>query len=94
LVAPGGLCIIRATPRDESWRFRLTQIQEYLLHATRWMKSGALHYPSIDDILAPFHACGFTGEVRPLWGRTPFNSHLFVFRAPTVAHPPPDVSRK
>ena len=24
-------------------------------------------------------------EVRPLWGYTPFNSHLFILRAPAVA---------
>ena len=23
---------------------------------------------------------GFTAEVRPMWGLTPFNSYLFVFR--------------
>jgi len=80
-VAPGGLCLIRATPRDASWRFRLTQLQEHVLRAVLWMKSRARHYGSIEDIVAPFRARGFACEVRPLWGRTPFNSHLFVFRA-------------
>ena len=84
LVAPGGVCVIRATPRDATWRFRVTQFQEFVLHAVRWMKSRALHYPAIEDIVAPFRARGFSCEVRPLWGRTPFNSHLFVFRAPSV----------
>ncbi len=88
LIAPGGLCIIRATPRDESWRFRVTQFEEFLLHAIRWMKSRAAHYPAMEDILAPFRARGFACEVRPLWGRTPFNSHLFVFRAPAVSSRP------
>lgn len=85
LVAPGGVCIIRATPRDESWRFRVTQLQEVFLHAIRWMKSGAVHYPAVEDVVAPFRARGFACEVRPLWGKTPFNSHLFVFRAPASA---------
>jgi len=80
-VAPGALCLIRATPRDTNWRFRLTQVQEFLLRATQWMKSGAIHYPTIEEIVAPFHARGFTCEVRPLWGRTPFNSYLFILRA-------------
>ncbi len=84
LVAPGAVCIIRATPRDETWRFRVTQLQEVLLHAVRWMKSGAMHYPAVEDVVAPFRARGFACEVRPLWGRTPFNSHLFVFRAPQM----------
>ncbi|MDR3402889.1 MAG: class I SAM-dependent methyltransferase [Chthoniobacter sp.] len=79
-VAPGALCLIRATPRDTNWRFRFTQVQEFLLRATQWMKSGAIHYPTIEEITAPFRARGFTCEVRPLWGRTPFNSYLFVLR--------------
>jgi len=85
LVAPGGLCIIRATPRDESWRFLATQFEEFFLRASLWMKSGAIDYPSMEGILAPFRGRGFACEVRPLWGRTPFNSHLFVFRAPRAA---------
>lgn len=86
LVAPGGLCIIRATPRAASWRFRATQIEEFFLRASLWMKSGAVDYPSVEGILAPFRARAFASEVRPLWGRTPFNSHLFVFRAPRPAN--------
>ncbi len=81
-VAPGGLCLIRATPRDESWRFRVTQCEEFFLRMTRWMKSRALHYSTVEDILVPFRARGFSTDFRPLWGRTPFNSHLFVLRAP------------
>ena len=81
-VAPGGLCLVRATPRDASWRFRVTQLLEHFLRAILWMKSAARHYGSIEDIVAPFRARGFECQVRPLWGRTPFNSHFFVFRAP------------
>ena len=81
-VAPGGLCLIRATPRATNWRFRLTQIQEFFLRATLWMKSGAVHYASVDDIILPFRARGFECEVRPLWSGTPFNSHFFTLRAP------------
>jgi 2-polyprenyl-3-methyl-5-hydroxy-6-metoxy-1,4-benzoquinol methylase len=80
-VAPGALCLIRATPRDGSWRFRVTQVQEFFLRASCWMKTGAVHYATADEILAPFRARGFACEVRPLWGRTPFNSHLFILRA-------------
>ena len=84
LVAPGGLCLIRATPRDASWRFRLTRLQEVLIHASGWMKSRAVHFPSMEEIVTPFRTRGFECEVRPLWGKTPFNSHLFLFRAPPL----------
>ena len=81
-VAPGGLCFIRATPRDASWRFRVTQAEEWFIRAISWMKSGAVDYGTAAEITAPFVARGFTAEARPLWGRTPFNSYLFVLRAP------------
>jgi SAM-dependent methyltransferase len=87
-VAPGGCCIIRDTPRSANWRFRVTQAEEIWARATRWLKSGVLHYPSIAAITEPFRLRGFSVEVRPLWGRTPFNSHLFVFRAPVMQQAP------
>jgi len=80
MVAPGGMCIIRATPFSEHWRFRMTQIEEWFISAIRWMKSPAKHYLRIEEIAAPFRAAGFETEVRPLWGKTIFNSYLFVFR--------------
>ncbi len=79
-VAPGGACIIRETPRDRSWRFRVTQFEELLLPAITWMKMRARHYPTLEELTAVFRDRGFQIEVKPLWGRTPFNSHLLVFR--------------
>jgi len=85
LVAPGAFCLVRATPRDTSWRFRVTQIEELFLRASLWMKSRARHYGSAEEIMAPFRERGFACEMRPLWGVTPFNSHFFVFRAPETS---------
>ena len=80
-IAPGGLCLIRETPRDATWRFRATQIEELFIRSILWMKSGAVHFPTIEEVVAPFARRGFSAQVRPLWGRTPFNSHLFILRA-------------
>lgn len=81
MIPSGGCCVIRETPSDGSWRFRVTLAEERLLVAIRWMKPGTRHFSTVDEVCAPFRARGFSCEVRPLWGRTPFNSHLFVFRA-------------
>lgn len=81
-IAPGGVCVIRDTLRDGSWRFRATQLEELFMRAVSWMKSGVQHYPTLEEITAPFRRRGFAEEARPLWGRTPFNSYLFVFRRP------------
>lgn len=82
-VAPGAYCLIRDTLRDRSWRFRVTQGEEMFLKAFTWMRSGAVHYPEVADVMAPFRARGFDCAVNPLWGATPFNSYLFTFRAPS-----------
>ena len=49
------------------------------------MKSGALHFPTIEEMVMPFERRGFSAEVLPLWSRTPFNSHLIILRAPDAA---------
>jgi len=85
MIAPGGLCIIRATPFSDHWRFRMTQAEEWFISKIRWMKSPAKHYLRIEEISAPFAAAGFEVEVRQLWGKTVFNSYLFVFRRPSNA---------
>ena len=77
-IAPGGKCLIRATPNDGSHRYTMTKWMDHVMHLIRWMKSPAQHYLTIEEITGPFIAAGLHCDVRPLWGSTPFNSHLFV----------------
>ena len=77
--ARGGWCIIRTTPRDGSWRFRATQALEGCARGIAWMARPALAFPTLAEITAHFPAAEFTHDVRPLWGRTPFNSWLLAF---------------
>lgn len=81
-IAPGGYCLIRDTLRDGSWRFRATAFGEFVSRGITWQKTGAKHYPTVEETCAPFLARGFSCKVSPLWGRTFFNSHFFTFRAP------------
>jgi SAM-dependent methyltransferase len=78
--APGGLVIIRECLREPTWRYWMTYGEERLAMALRWLKGGALNFPARDEIVAPFSRRGFTSEVRPMWGATPFNNYLLVFR--------------
>jgi 2-polyprenyl-3-methyl-5-hydroxy-6-metoxy-1,4-benzoquinol methylase len=80
--APGALRIIRCTLRERGWRFRMTLLGEGLSRVCRWTRTHVTHYLARDEVLAPFVARGFSTEVRPMWGHTPFSSHLFVLRAP------------
>lgn len=77
-VPPGGLIVIRNVVREPGWRFRATIVEERFARALRWMRYPATHYPEREEIEAPLRAKGFTTRVMPLWGRTPFNSYLFV----------------
>lgn len=81
-----GMVVIRQGIRDGSWRHRLTAFVDGLARVLRWMKAENLNFPRREEIEAPF--AEFVGEVRPLWGRMPYNSYLFVFRRRATAHRP------
>lgn len=70
--------IIRDAVRDGSWRYRLTYAQETFSRVVRWLRAERLHFPARDEITRPF--ANFEAEAVPLYGRTPFNNYLFVFR--------------
>ena len=73
--------IVRDAIRDGSWRYRLTYAQETFSRAVRWLRAERLHFPRREDVIRPF--VNFDIEVVPLYGRTPFNNYLFVFRRST-----------
>jgi len=72
------LVIIRDAVRDGSWRYRATYAQETFARAVRWLQADRLNFPRRATIAGAFE--GFESEIVPLWGRTPFNNYLFVFR--------------
>lgn len=76
-VAPGGKLIIRSGLRDQSWRFKITALGDWLAKITLWMKAAPSHYPSAGDFNEILGSYG-TVTVKPLWGKTPFNNHLIV----------------
>jgi len=76
--ATSNLVIIRDAVRDGSWRYRATYAQETFARAVRWLKAERLNFPRRETIVDAF--AGFDAEIVPLWGRTPFNNYLFVFR--------------
>ena len=81
-ITPGGCAIIRQCPRDSSNRFKLTNIVECLGHALQWHKGSTINFPTHETIAQPFRGRGFIEETFPMWGGTPFNNYLFVFRRP------------
>jgi 2-polyprenyl-3-methyl-5-hydroxy-6-metoxy-1,4-benzoquinol methylase len=86
-VAPGGLLIIRDSIREMRPRYWMTWCAEKFAQTISWNVDGALHFPSRGSIAEVFDNGEFERKSRPLWGRSPFNNHIFIFRrhaGPTV----------
>lgn len=77
-VAPGGKLVIRSGLQDDSWRFRITVLGDYLAKATLWMKAAPTRYPTAGQFREVLTAAGLQVRIEPLWGATPFNNHLIV----------------
>lgn len=81
LVPPGGVVIIRDGVRDYSWRYAATYAAELFARGVHWIRADRIQFPLLESVTRAFE--GWDAEVTPLWGSTPFNNYLFVFRRPT-----------
>lgn len=79
-VAEGGVLILRNVIAEPNWRFRATVVEEFFLRITGWMQVGPQHYPTAAELRAPLEAAGLTVTMKPMRGRTPFNSFMIVGR--------------
>ncbi|MEI6033970.1 MAG: methyltransferase domain-containing protein [Verrucomicrobiae bacterium] len=79
-IAPGGRAIIRTAFRDSSWRYFATLAEEAFVRASGWIRGGRCHFHSRQEIEKLFVSPSFSLDVRPMWGKTPFNSHLIEVR--------------
>jgi len=77
---PGEVVVIRECLRDDTWRYRLTWLEETFATSIGWLKGERLNFPRRSSICEEFRRRGFEDEVVPLWGRTPFNNYLLTFR--------------
>jgi hypothetical protein len=44
------------------------------------MQAAPVHYPTAASLTAILEAAGLTGSIQPLYGHTPFNNWMAVFR--------------
>lgn len=87
-VAAGGVLLIRDAPRDRTPRFWMTYLMERFAQTISWNIMTPLHFPSRAEVARPFAPENFTREEKPMWGHTPFNNHLFIFRRRSSATVP------
>lgn len=81
-VSSSGLLVIRTGLTDHSMRFYLTRWADCLAAWTQWLPAPIL-YPSQGEITRILGEEGLHGSFLPLWGHTPFNNWLGVFRRKT-----------
>ncbi|MEX2216927.1 MAG: flippase-like domain-containing protein [Phycisphaeraceae bacterium] len=79
---PGGTAMIRTSFRDGSLRYYVTLIEEYAIRLIGWIRGGGCHFPTREEVVAPFEKRGWEVKVEPMWGRTPFNSYLIEVTRP------------
>jgi len=77
-VCHGGKLIIRSGIKDKSLRFFATWLGDMLAKMTSWMQAAPTHYPSTEMFKKVLERDGFTVEIRPFWGKTPFNNYIIV----------------
>ena len=79
-IADDGVLVIRTGIMDDSLRFRVTRRVDQMATRVNWMKAPPVHYPGCEELGQVLGAAGLRGTFEPLWGHTPFNSWLGVFR--------------
>lgn len=79
-VSEDGVALIRTTPAEKSWRYTMTRLEEWVVRVSKWIPEYGWNFPTREEVTEPFHRAGFHTECHPMWGWTPFNSHMFVFR--------------
>jgi cyclopropane fatty-acyl-phospholipid synthase-like methyltransferase len=73
----GSVVLIRNGVSGCGWRSTMTSLEEYWTRATKWIRGGAINFPSLEPLLAQFESQGCKVEFRPLWGKTLFSSYWF-----------------
>jgi len=82
-VAPGGKLILRTPLALGGHRDQATRLADRLAWLSGWMGTRPRHYPERERLLELLARAGLRpGALRPLHGRTPFNSWLLVAERP------------
>lgn len=79
-VTGGAALVLRDCPRDGTARFWVTCLAEKFAQGISWNIAAPLYFPTRESIRENFPAGRFAENTTSLWGRTPFNNYLFIFR--------------
>jgi 2-polyprenyl-3-methyl-5-hydroxy-6-metoxy-1,4-benzoquinol methylase len=86
-VGLGGVLIVRDGLREKSARYWMTLGAEKFAQVVSWNLNAPLRFPSRAQIDNVFSEAEFDREMRSMWGTTPFNNYLFVFKRKAESGP-------
>lgn len=86
-VSKQGRLVIRTGLADRTWRSAITRATDRFGHRVGWMKTSFKAQPSAEELRAVLQRHGLHAEIKPLWGRTPFNNWLVIARRSGHAAP-------
>lgn len=77
-VRPGGRILIREADTERGWRSTMTLAEERLFTLVRFNRGERVRFLPASARVKILEEMGFSCEVRPAWGKTPFSNVLIL----------------
>ena len=77
-VRPGGRLLVREADTERGLRSSITLLEERVFTALRFNRGERVRFRPAREIAALLEQLGFSCEMRPAWGKTPFSNVLIV----------------
>ena len=81
-VKPGGRLLVREADTESGWRSWATLLEEKIFTAVRFNRGERVRFRPAREIASRLATRGFSCNVVPAWGSTPFSNVLVVARRP------------
>lgn len=81
-VKPGGRLLVREADTERGWRSWATLLEEKIFTAVRFNRGERVRFRPAREIASRLEARGFSCNIIPAWGSTPFSNVLVVARRP------------
>lgn len=83
-VLPGGRLLVREADTERGWRSFATLLEERVFTALRFNRGERVRFRPTREITEMLQSWGFSCEIVPAWGSTPFSNVLVVARRPSA----------
>jgi SAM-dependent methyltransferase len=77
-VRPRGRLLLREADTEQGWRSSVTLLEERVFTALRFNRGERVRFRPARELVALLSGLGFSCEILPAWGKTPFSNVLIV----------------